>query len=91
MNKIFEILEDASRNNQGKYSHCRIGTIIGLSAMIFVFVYIGITKPEVFAEHAIGFGAVIALLTGGRKIAETYSDKIKGDKPEDKSPPTKTN
>lgn len=74
-NEIIKFIKDVTTNKNGDYSTSKIGSIICLT---FFIVKMSFCNFEYFATYQIEFAVVCISLTGGRKILDGYSQKLKG-------------
>lgn len=78
MNEIKKILKDCTKNKEGDYSSTKIGTFVSLIIVLSIIAKIGFFDSELFLNHLVDITILIISLTGGRKVLESWSDKIRG-------------
>jgi hypothetical protein len=78
MSEIKKLLKDCTRNNNGDYSSTKVGTLLSLIIVLSIIAKIGFFNSELFLKNLIDITIIIVSLTGGRKVLESWSDKIRG-------------
>jgi hypothetical protein len=78
LKEMKKILKDCTTNKAGDYSSTKIGTFLSLILMLSIIAKIGFFDSELFLNHLVDITILIVSLTGGRKVLESWSDKIRG-------------
>ncbi len=75
---IKKILKDCTTNKGGDYSSTKVGTLLSLLVVLTIITKIGFFDSELFLKYLVDVTILIVSLTGGRKVLESWSDKIRG-------------